>query len=135
MIERLVDNPVPIPSVLVVKNASKKPSACFGSTPMPESVTLIRTWSGSFLCVLFSNCRDLSDLMSSKRCSAVSEGDGIISGSLRSDTIGSDRSLPLCSPFLGEGKNSASLKTNSGCAFLCPQALGFENPEASSFLR
>jgi hypothetical protein len=48
--------------------------------------------------------------MSSKRCSAVSEGDGIISGSLRSDTIGSDRSLPLCSPFLGEGKNSASLK-------------------------
>jgi hypothetical protein len=40
MIERLIDNPVPIPSFLVVKNASKKPSACFKSTPMPESVTL-----------------------------------------------------------------------------------------------
>src|ERR1700730_12195350 len=37
IMDRLIDNPSPIPVCLVVKNGSKIRSVCFGSSPIPES--------------------------------------------------------------------------------------------------
>lgn len=39
MIDRLIESPIPVPCVLVVKNASKILSACSRGSPTPVSVT------------------------------------------------------------------------------------------------
>src|SRR6478735_11761346 len=55
--ERLIDNPMPVPSSFVVKKGSKTLSACCGGSPTPVSLTHTMSSSSSARCALMASSR------------------------------------------------------------------------------